>query len=478
MQQIITSTYEHELANAYYRIDGRGILTNPTKLRELDGKIQVEVKDKLDKLSSYFNTHIYLGRENDPGSGDRLNLNTPGKVLDFLKQRGFKILKTRKKNQETREVEFKESVDELCLRKMFAEASPDQVEQLKLILDIRELNTISSRYIHSKKHENVFYSCRNVAGTLTGRRSSKKNCFGLGGNDQNFPKHSNNPFIPEFRSCLIARPHKLFFFVDQMSAEEWPVAALSMNHGALDELRRQEDRHTKFAAFIFSIPIDSKTKAEWKASIERYLGKKCRHAKNYRMQAQMMSDSLAKEGYSVSATKCKILLDKASQFDPSVENVFHAYVIATLFRDRKLVTPLGRERYFLGLRPNDDNHRIVNEACAYIPQSTVADNTGLSILWLDRCNDFVVHECHDSIGQELDDDYPTLLKTFNDTRNAFDRKIKFHNGIEIQIPIEAEIGYDFHNTITLKHYDEESLREAYEKLKDTQRNAAEIEQLA
>lgn len=481
MQNLITNTYQHQLANAYFKIDERGILTDSAKLDALGIDVKAAIKLKLEELSHEWSTHVYLGAANSASPNaaltSTLNLNSPSKVLEFLRQRGYKIPKVRKKNADTREIEYKESVEELAIRKMFSESPPDKAASLKLILDIRELNTLFTRYINAKRHNNIFYSCYNVAGTNTGRRSCKKNSFGLGGNAQNFPKHSNNPFVHRFRECLVARRDKILFFVDQKSAEDWPVSALAQNHRALEELRAGVNRHIKLASFIFTIPESSRSTKEWKDSLEYYLGKKTRHAANYRMQAQMMSDQLAKEGFSLDKKVCANMLERVHQYDPSIRQVFHQYVQSELFSKHKLTTPLGRERYFFGLRNNDDNHKILNEACAFIPQSTVGDNTGLSVLYLSSRNDYIIQECHDSICQELPDDYNELQRVFRETEKAFERDITFHNGITIRIPIEAEIGYDFKNTVTLKNYTEEDLKDAYSKLreaKNAERQQSEV----
>ena len=196
----------------------------------------------------------------------------------------------------------------------------------------------------------MFLSSYNAgSGTLTGRRSSKKHIFGYGGNAQNIPKHSTTAKL--FRECLVSRPGTIFLSVDQISAEDWPVSALANNTQAISELSSGADRHTKLASFIFNIAIDSKTPSEWKDSIERYLGKKTRHANNYGMQAPRMHDSLMQEGKYFSVDVCKVLLEKANAADPSIKNVFHKYIEHCLSDKRILATPFGRERQFLGFRP-------------------------------------------------------------------------------------------------------------------------------
>jgi cell division protein FtsX len=64
-----------------------------------------------------------------------------------------------------------------------------------------------------------------------------------------------------------------------------------------------------------------------------------------------------------------------------------------------------------------------------------------------RC---VIQEGHDSIIQECDDELPVIWDYVQRTKSAFYRDISFHNGIQINIPVEAEISYDFNKTCGIK----------------------------
>lgn len=479
----VNSTYLHKLAQAYWRIDSHGLLVSEARLKILRHDLLSQRKIVLERLSNSWGIHVYVGVENKPGkSTTSLNLNTPNKLLEFLESRGFKLPKVRRKDKETMEVTYEDSVEELALRRAFAlETDIEKLQNYTDILTVRELNTLNNRYLNARLHNWTYYSNYNVAGPVTGRRASRKTCFGLGGNSQNFPHHYE--MGTRFLECLVARPGNIFFIVDQMQAEDWPVSALSENHKRMEMLSKTDwpdgDGHTQLASFIFGIPITSRNKKEWKNSIERYLGKKCRHAYNYGMREHMMSDSIAKEGRSIDPQRCRWMLDKVGQYDPSIDSVFHEYIRNQVFTNKKLTTPFGRERVFLGLRQNDNNYKILNEAYSYIPQSTVADNTGLSVLYLDTHGANITNESHDSITQEIPDEWEQLERTFTCTGESFNRKITFHNGIEIQIPIEAEIGFDLKNTIKLEHYTLQDLKTAYDKLKEQElqrTNAEEITQ--
>lgn len=460
----INSTYIHQLAAVYHKIDNRGLLFDEDVMRRLNYDINNKIQSLLFELGHSWQCDCYLGVDKSKAKiPDSINLGSSKQLLAKLKQLNYEVPKVRKKNEETYEVEYKESVEELVLRKVFAETGSLDIQR---ILEIRELEVLLSRYVNSKRLAGVFFSCYNTAGTITGRRGCKKHTFGIGGNAQTFPKHYSKQsacysFGHDFLQGIISRPGKLFFIVDQMSAEDWPVNALAGNVHALEELTNQVDRHTNLASYIFGIPVQLRTRSEWKDSIERYLGKKSRHAFNYGMRGATMADSLAKEGFSYSSQDCQKLLDKVDSYDPSVERVFHKYVRDEVFSRQTLSTPFGRERHFHGLRNNDTNYKVFNEAYSYIPQSVVADNTGFALFDIEQDGEFVVNECHDSINQEIRDDLGAVLECYRRTRRAFDRNIKFYNGIEIQIPIEGEMGYNLKDTVKIKEFTEEAVRAAY-----------------
>lgn len=465
----ITSTYIHQLAAIYHKIDMRGMLFDEDVMRSLNYYISNKIRALLDELSHSWSCDCYLGADKSKSKiPDSINLGSSQQLLAKLKSLSFDIPKVRKKNEDTYEVEYKESVEELVLRKVFAETGSLDIQR---ILEIRELEVLNSRYVNARRLNGVFFSCYNTAGTITGRRGCKKHTFGVGGNAQTFPKHYSKSSAcyqlgADFLQGIIARPNKLFFIVDQMSAEDWPVNALAGNQNALTELINQVDRHTNLASYIFGIPVQLHSRSEWKDSIERYLGKKSRHAFNYGMRGATMADSLAKEGFSYSTKDCQTLLDKVDSYDPSVERVFHKYVRDEVFARQTLSTPFGRERHFHGLRNNDSNYKVLNEAYSYIPQSVVADNTGFAVFDISQSSDSIINECHDSINQEIDDDLGAVLKCYRRTRRAFDRNIKFYNGIEIQIPIEGEMGYNLKDTVKIREFTEEGVRAAYLELQN------------
>jgi hypothetical protein len=483
----ITNTYLHKLQAIYYDINNRGICVDASRLKAAKQFVKAELQRNLAIASNQWNIHLYLGASNDPNLGkkkddpgrvDGYNLNSSSGERSFIKllQRlGYTVPKITKRNADG-DYEAKYSANELALQRVLRDNQfnyPSGDPAVKAVLAIRELSKLNTSYLNSHLYRSrdgrsLFYlSNYNVAGTLTGRRASRQHSFGFGNNAQNFPKHSN--VARQFRQCLVARPGNIFLMVDQKSAEEWPVSALAQNYTALQEMINGVNRHIKRASFIFSIPESSRTEAQWKDSIEYYLGKKTGHANNYGMQKQRMADSLIQEGHWFSVDYCGNCLSRLNILEPNTKGVFHKYIEDTLNATHQLVTPFGRERQFLALRPNDSNIKVFNEAYAWIPQSTVGDNTGFAVANLASefsGTSFIVQEGHDSIVSDIRDDLDSMWNCLRDTVISFRREIKFHNGIVVEIPIEAEIGYDFATTIKVKDLSYEGLKQAREKLRE------------
>jgi len=494
MIERVTSQYEHALQAVYWHIANRGIRVDTNELRRGRHIVDAEIVRNLAIASTQWGIKVYIGAENAPEERDgSVNLNaSQGKssFLNKLKDLGYEVPKITKKNEEG-DYEQKFSAGELALQKMLATNQfnyPGGDPAIRAVLKIRELGKLRSAYFNARllqRGEDYFFlSNYNVAGTLSGRRSSRKHTFGFGNNGQNFPKHSE--VAPYFRKALTARPGNVLLMVDQVQAEDWPVSALAYNLRALEELRNGLDRHTHLASAIFGIPISSRTTQEWKDSIERYLGKKTRHASNYDMGPGRMSDALAQEGHSIGTAQCKVLLDKVAALDPSVKGVFHKYVQDCISSSRLLVTPFGRERQILGARPEDNNSSVFKEAYSFIPQSTVGDNTGFTVLLLETEippeERAVIQEGHDSVVQDIPSTVEGIYKCLLRTALYFKRTIRFHNGIEIEIPIEAELGYNFHITVKIKDFTRAGVKEALEKLdektkKGTLSSGASIENL-
>ena len=485
---LITNNYLHNLQAIYCDIGERGIRVDFNRIQQAKKEVLSLINTQLAIASSQWNCKVFIGKDSvSKDEKDCVNLNsTQGEraLLNKLKNLGYNVPKIQKKNDEG-EYESAYSTGELALQKMLSEnkfniAGGDPA--IRAVLKIRELGKIMSQYLNArflprlpatKEEETLYYfiSSYNVAGTVTLRRSSRKHTFGFGGNAQNFPKHSDTAKI--FRECLVPGIGNIFLMVDQIQAEDWPVSALAGNLHALEELRTGVDRHSKLATSIFGKFIAAKGSPQWDdktMDTERYLGKKVRHASNYDMQAPRMSEALAQEGFSMPASLCADMLQKAYLADPSVRDVFHKYIQEQLSQTRMLKCPLGNERMFIGARPNANNNTVFKEAYAFIPQSTVGCNTGLAVYELETLypkeERKIIQEGHDSIVQDIRREPEEIWKYLQRTVKAFDRNIRFHNGIEINIPIEAELGISMGTSVEFRDLSLEGVKAALKKLEE------------
>jgi hypothetical protein len=326
------------------------------------------------------------------------------------------------------------------------------------MLAVRELTKLKGTYVNALSLNDVLYTSYLSIGTVSGRRASRAAWNGLGTNHQNLPKHSKLGL--RYRGCLIARPGKIFVSCDQKGAEDWVVQGMIVDNGGssngLEELRAGVNRHQKLAARLFGKPLaDCAKDAGDPPGVWYDLGKRTRHAGNYGMRGNRMSETYAREGKHFPATVCDALIAQFHFIEPDTQNKFQAYVERELLRCRCLSTPIGRVRQSLSIRPYSDNSAVFREFYSYIPQSTVGDNTGLAIIHCERHDPgLVVLDAHDALTLEVADNLRAVKSAVELLENAFDRTLVFPNGTEIKIPLEFELGYDMKNIVKFDRSDQ------------------------
>jgi uracil-DNA glycosylase family 4 len=444
--------HEKQLAANMFNIERRGVSVDTNKLEHLRRYITRHLQFDCKKISKLVGRPVAFDKkEADKLGKDTINLNSSIQVIDLLKKRGLKIPRSKQTGNE--------SVGEEQLNNLFA-ATGDKV--LKEILDVRELNKIKSTNVDCTLIDNVYYSVYLVGGTVGGRRSSKSNPLGFGGNGQNIPKHSK--LGKKFRSCLVARPGKIFVQCDQVAAEDWIINGIIADQTgddhAIKELQAGTDRHQKLASFIFGVPLDQCSRDA--NTIYRYVGKRTRYAGSYGMGGEKFAAVLAKEGFSIPKDHCSFILSKFHEYDPGIKGVFQAYVEKTLTDTRKLYDLFGRERDFFGLHPYRDNSSVFRDAYSYIPQSTVGDNNGASINFCETNRPgLVIMEVHDSIVLETNDSLSEVLNAVELLKNAYHRTLHFPKGYSLEIPIEVEIGYNLQDMTRCENLSTTGLQNTY-----------------
>jgi uracil-DNA glycosylase family 4 len=425
--------HEQPLAAKFFNVDKRGVLTSANGLKELRTFIADELVVHSKNIETAIGRPVVANADEGKRLGvPHLNVGSPAQVIALLKSRGLKVPKKRGTGRE--------SSGEEELNALFAESN-DPV--LKEILDIRELNKILSTNVNVKLIDDVYYSVYIVGGTVGGRRSSKSNPIGFGGNGQNIPKHSK--LGKKFRRCLVARPGKILVQCDQVGAEDWIINGIiadqTGDRKAIDELLSGTDRHQKLASYIFGVPLDQCSRDA--PTIYRYVGKRTRYAGCYGMRGTKFAAVLAKEGFSLPSEYCEFVLKKFHEFDPFIEGVFQKYVEQELINNRLLKDLFGRERQFFGIHPYRDNSKVFREAYSYIPQSTIGDNNGAALLYCEtNWPGLALMEVHDAIVLEVDDNVGAVTNAVSLLQMAYDRVLTFPRGFELKVPIEVEIGYN------------------------------------
>ncbi|MDO8700366.1 MAG: DNA polymerase [Deltaproteobacteria bacterium] len=430
--------YEIRLARALYRIEKRGMLMDMDRLKALRVEVSLAIDKEIAEIESEIKRPVVLSKAEAKGKASSIWGNTsevvvlqsPSQVTDLIESLGIKLKKSRKTKKPTS--------DSAALYSALAESGSPVIHAL---LKIRELGKIRSVDIDAPLHNDTLYGAFRASGTDTGRRSSSANVFGLGTNLQNLPKWSD--WAKKFRSCITARPGKIFIQCDQKSAEDWVINALiadiSGNERGMNELRSGINRHKKLAGFVFGLPESQIAKE----SIQYYLAKRVRYAGSYGMWKWRMAETLASEGKIVHPDECGVLLDRFHLAEPDIKNVFQAWIENELRTKRELTTPLGRCRQFFELRPLSNNSDVFRKGYAQIPQSTVGDNTGMAIVFIEDRAPILLGESHDSVLGEIDDNEESVRGAAQLFAEAFDRKLRFSvRGYEINIPIETEIGYN------------------------------------
>ena len=196
-----------------------------------------------------------------------------------------------------------------------------------------------------------------------GRLSSSSVMWGSGMNLQNQPKRAYPMFIADEGYMLT------YFDMKQAEAKIvaylWNVAALKENF-IRAETEEGFDVHRGNASRIFKVPYDEVPTEDRDDKGEptlRYLGKRCVHGLNYRMQPPKL------------ASVCNIPIQQAA-------NAYHAYhrafpeiqagwaaTVKEVQETKMLTTPLGRRLIFLDRLTEDNMDSII----AFKPQSTIGD---------------------------------------------------------------------------------------------------------
>jgi len=207
-----------------------------------------------------------------------------------------------------------------------------------------------------------------------GRLSSSGTLWGSGGNLQNQPQRAYPMFI--------ADKDYMFSYFDLKQAEAKVVAYLWQVQGLIESFKRAEtdnsfDLHRGNAAAIFKCKYEEVPAYDRDENGDitlRFLGKRCVHGLNYRMQPQRLADT------------CNIPYSQANEAYSSYHKAFPEirrawdHIVQGVREDKKLYSPLGRRMIYLSRITDDELDSVI----AFGPQSTIGDKVSS-----------VIYECHE-----------------------------------------------------------------------------------
>jgi len=219
-----------------------------------------------------------------------------------------------------------------------------------------------------------------------GRLSSTKVMWGSGMNLQNQPHRAYPMFICD--------EGYMFSYFDLRQAEAKVVAYIWNVQGLIENFERAEkedgfDVHRGNAARIFKRDYEDIPSGDWNADLtptERYLGKRCVHGLNYRMQAPKLAEVCGipiQQGFEAYASYHRAF--------PEIQKGWES-TIKTVRNERMLFTPLGRRLIWLERLTEESFDSVI----AFVPQSTIGDKVS-SVIYL----------CHDD--EEWPEDARMLL---------------------------------------------------------------------
>jgi DNA polymerase I-like protein with 3'-5' exonuclease and polymerase domains len=178
-----------------------------------------------------------------------------------------------------------------------------------------------------------------------------------------------------------------------------------------------------------------------KDSKEYVLAKQCLHAANYKMG----SDRFSVEA-SITRQRAAQILDAYYTRYPEIP-AWHARTKEAILQVGKLVTPLGRERFFYNARAEvlltgQMSGESWRNAIAYVPQATVPDvlDRGMLKTWEDLDYVWLHHQGHDSCLVSVPSD--CLGECAQQLASNLAIPIAV-GGVSLVIPVEVQWGFSW-----------------------------------
>jgi DNA polymerase-1 len=317
------------------------------------------------------------------------------------------------------------------------------------ILAMRELSKAIGFLKTEIDDDNRMRTSYNIAGTNTGRLSSRMSDFGTGTNVQNVDRSLRKPFV--------ADPGMYLVNIDLEQADARNVGAILWNlfhdekgpeyAGAYLDACESGDLHTRVCRMAWPDLAWPADPSEWKGYCDsiilfgqdsyRQVAKKLGHGTNYYGTPRTMAQH----------TKSPVNIIEGFQrayFEafPAIP-AWHQWVIDELSRTSILYNLFGRRRIFFGRDTDATTHR---QAIAYSPQSSTGEeiDRGWYQVWSHFGRDVqFLNQVHDSLLlqvplHEANEIIPQILEVMR-------VDIELVGGRSFHVPLEAKAGWNWGN---------------------------------
>lgn len=356
-----------------------------------------------------------------------INPRSPKQLKEALTEMGMKLPTKRNKGSN----ESTTSTDKKALIKLRRQHPNSEI--LPALIGLSAANKKLSSYVdfnYDRRTNRVHYTL-DGCGTETGRWSGYGSAWGDGFNPQTVPKG--------VRRCFIAEAGTVLVQIDLQQAESRYVAWDGPDAKFMDLLSAGKDIHRYVAGQIF------KKDETMVSTLQRQLGKKAGHASNYGTGPRTFAEmALVEMNYYLEEREAKEILEGYLNTFPGVRRR-QQNIKNQVYQQRKLTTPLGRERHFYG-RMDDGTFR---EAFAYCPQSTIPDITNQLMLKLWQERDYLglsyeeegrfLLQVHDSLLLQAKPERIHEIAEFARDYKSWHPKIILAGG-DLVIPVDVEFG--------------------------------------
>ncbi len=456
---------EDPLLEKFYTSEFMPLLPIYKRMDETGIRIDEQAKTKLiNKYKSLYESNLFTLRSM-VGSDKFLANSNPqvGKLL--YEQLGFPKRTKRTEGGELNYRTDKGTLDDLLIN------HADKVglfgkSIIARIIVCRKLSKVLEYLSTPISLDGRFRSTSNLCGTETGRSSYSKSLDELfvsgelkrvGRSLQTISKHGfkidedvfedleDKSIAHDLRSMFVPSFGFVFIEADGSAAEARHVAVLSEDWELLESFDKRPKVHAKTAAMIFDIDVNTITKdfpSIPVIGITYYdLGKRIRHAGNYKTGAGMVSLMTH-----LNMTLCQNMLTKFHAGNPNIREVFHKQIEEVLMNKnhssyRRLRNPLGRIRTFFAAGGED----LIKEGIATIPQSAVSDHTKTSIPRILEIAPQIkfLAEMHDGLLSEVK--IGTEMKCAKVIKHVMERSMSYREctlarDFDLVVPAEVSFG--------------------------------------